>query len=211
MSRTNKNFDNKRNELLELIWDIFISNGYENTTLAFIIHSLNISKGAFYHYFNSKEECANAAIEMKVKHWISQISKEDTKKIRADERLKKIILIGSRIAKDNSKQNEKMHSSSNIIFHQKLMVNIIKQFSPIYAEIICQGVEDGIFNVKYPFETAEMILTLSNFYLDVNLFEWDLEKMVSKVIAFEEILTCTLGMKENIFNFISRSFKLEDK
>ncbi|OCA97240.1 TetR/AcrR family transcriptional regulator [Clostridium beijerinckii] len=210
MSRTNKDFDNKRNELLELIWDIFILNGYENTTLAFIIHSLNISKGAFYHYFSSKEECANASIEMKVKYWVSQISNEDTNKIRADEKLKKIILTGSRIAKDNIKQNEKIHSSSNIIFHQKLMVTIIKYFSPIYAKIICQGIEEGIFNVKYPLETAEMILTLSNFYLDANLFEWDLEKMISKVSAFEEVLTCALGMKENIFNFISKSFKLED-
>lgn len=46
MSRTNINFNNKRTELANKIWDIFIANGYENTTLAFIINKLGISKGA---------------------------------------------------------------------------------------------------------------------------------------------------------------------
>lgn len=41
MARTNKDFNNKRNELLEKIWNIFITNGYENTTLSFIIKTLN--------------------------------------------------------------------------------------------------------------------------------------------------------------------------
>lgn len=211
MSRTNKDFDNKRNKLLELIWDLFISNGYENSTISFIISSLNISKGAFYHYFNSKEDCVDAAIEMRVKRWVCKIIEEDTEELKADERFKKIILIGTQIVKNNSKQNENINSSSNMIFHQKLMVSIIKQVSPIYEEIIKQGVKEGIFNVSYPLETAEMILTLSNFYLDADLFKWNVEKMISKVSAFEAIITCILGAPKGIFNFINELFKMEEK
>lgn len=208
MARTNKDFNNKRNELLEKIWNIFITNGYEDTTLSFIIKKLNISRGAFYHYFSSKEECADAAIEMYVKRWAKEITKQDVKELKADERLTQIILIGIQTASNNSEQNEKINSSSNAIFHQKLMVSIIKQFAPIYAEIISQGVNERIFNVTYPLETAEMILTLSSFYLDIDLFKWNEGTMTSKVTAFEELLTRSLGAENNTFSFISKLFEL---
>ncbi|PEJ26841.1 TetR/AcrR family transcriptional regulator [Bacillus pseudomycoides] len=208
MARTNKDFNNKRNELLEKLWNIFITNGYENTTLSFIIKTLNISKGAFYHYFSSKEECADAAIQMYVKRWSKEITEQDVKELKSDERLKQIILIGIQIASNNSEQNEKINSPSNAIFHQKLIVSIIKQFAPIYAEIISQGVKEGIFHVTYPLETAEMILTLSNFYLDIDLFKWNEGIMISKVTAFEELLTRSLGAENNTFSFISKLFEL---
>lgn len=211
MTRTNKDFDNKRNELLETIWDIFIVNGYENTTLTFIIKTLNISKGAFYHYFSSKEECADAAIEMHVKLWIKQIKEQDIKKLKADGRLNQTILNGIQIASSNKEQNERINSPGNAVFHQKLMISITKQFAPIYAEIISQGVQEGIFHVTYPLETAEMILTLSNFYLDIDLFQWNAETMTSKVTAFEDMLIRSLGAEKKIFSFIRNLFKLEAK
>ncbi|BFH62791.1 MULTISPECIES: TetR/AcrR family transcriptional regulator [Paenibacillus] len=208
MARTNKDFNNKRNELLEKIWNIFITNGYEDTTLSFIIRTLNISKGAFYHYFSSKEECADAAVEMYVKRWFKEITEQDVKELKSDERLKQIILMGIQTASNNSEQNEKINSPSNAIFHQKLIVSIVKQFAPFYAEIISQGVEEGIFNVTYPLETAEMILTLSNFYLDIDLFKWSEETIISKVTAFEELLTRSLGAENNTFSFVSEFFGL---
>jgi len=211
MTRTNKDFDNKRNELLETIWDIFIVNGYENTTIAFIIKTLNISKGAFYHYFSSKEECADSAIEMHVKLWIKQIKEQDEKELKADERFKQTILNGIQIVNSNKEQNERINSPGNAVFHQKLMISITKQFAPIYAEIISQGVEEGIFHVRYFIETAEMILTLSNFYLDIDLFQWSIETMTLKVTAFEEMLTRSLGAEKNTFSFIRNLFKLEAK
>lgn len=204
MTRTNKDFNNKRNELLETIWDIFITNGYEDTTLAFIIKKLNISKGAFYHYFSSKEECADAAIELQINRWVKELKEQDIKELKSHERLKQIILTGMIIASNNSEQNEKINSPSNLIFHQKLMVNIIKQIAPIYADIISQGVKEGVFDVRYPLETAEMILTLSNFYLDIDLFKWNEDTMSSKFAAFEEILTRSLGVEKNTFSFISK-------
>jgi AcrR family transcriptional regulator len=207
MARTNKDFNNKRNELLEKIWDIFMANGYENTTLSYIMQALNISKGAFYHYFSSKEECADAAIEMYVNSWVAELEERDEKELKADERLKQIILIGVQIASRNSEQNEKINSPANAIFHQKLMVSIIKNSEPLYSEIIKEGVKDGVFNLSHPKETAEMILTLSNFYLDVDLFKWDGDTLISKITAFEQLLTRVLGAKNNTFNFISNLFK----
>jgi AcrR family transcriptional regulator len=211
VSRTNKDFNNKRNELLKSIWDIFIVNGYENTTLAFIIKTLNISKGAFYHYFSSKEECADAAIGMQVELWLNEIENHDSKELKADTRFKKTILHGMQVVNRNKAQNEKIDTPANAVFHQKLMVSITKKFAPFYADIILQGIREGIFQAKYPIETAEMILTLSNFYLDMYLFKWNIETINLKVCAFQEILTRSLGAEKNVFSFITSLIELEEE
>ncbi|MFL0250323.1 TetR/AcrR family transcriptional regulator [Clostridium neuense] len=207
MSRTNINFDNKRTELANNIWDIFISNGYENTTLALIIKKLGISKGALYHYFSSKEECADAAIENRVSLLINEISSTDDKNLNAIDRLKRILLASVK-ANNLNQQDEKMNDPSNKIFHQKLMVALIKSFSPIYADIISQGNDEGIFNVKHPLETAEIILTLSNFYLDEDLFKWSSKTMPIKLAAFKETLTKILGTDEKTLDFLNELFSL---
>jgi len=208
MSRKNINFDNKRTELANKIWDIFIANGYENTTLAFIINKLDISKGALYHYFSSKEECADAAIEHRVSLWLNEISNADVKSLNALDRLKQLLLAAVKTNNLNQ-QDKKMNDPSNKIFHQKLMVALIKSFSPIYADIISQGVKEGFFNVKYPLETAEIILTLSNFYLDEDLFKWSSEAMILKLAAFKETLTNILGADEKALDFLDELFNLK--
>lgn len=210
MTRTNKDFNNKRNQLLEKLWNIFITNGYESTTLSFIIKTLNTSKGSFYHYFSSKEECADAAIEMHTNLWLNEIKEKLPERLNAKDKMKQLILIGIETSSSNNKQYKKINSPSNTIFHEKLIVSITKKFAPLYAEIIIQGISEGVFNVKYPLETAEMILTLSNFYLDKDLFKWDERSAVLKVIAFENILEKIVGADKNTFNFISRIIKMED-
>lgn len=205
MSRTNINFDNRRTELANKIWDIFIEHGYENTTLALIIKKLGISKGALYHYFSSKEECADVAIEHKVSLLISEISSTVSENLNAIGKLKQILLASVKINTLNQ-QDQQINDPSNKIFHQKLMVALIKSFSPIYADIISQGNTEGFFNVKYPLETAELILTLSNFYLDEDLFQWPLESMPTKFVAFKDALTNILNSDEKTLDFINTLF-----
>src|SRR5437868_2267160 len=47
-------------ELLDCAQRLFFENGYENTTVNDIIGAAGVSKGAFYHYFASKEALLEA-------------------------------------------------------------------------------------------------------------------------------------------------------
>lgn len=202
MARTNTHYEEKRNELLVKLWGIFMSYGYENTTLSLIIKKIGISKGAFYHYFPTKEACADAAVEMYAKTCFKEISTQIEDNILADEKLKNLILACSMLFQKNEKDIENINSPSNAIFHQKLMAVLVKELSPLYANVISQGVEENIFNTKYPLETAEMILTLSNFFFDIDLFRWNPCDMQKKILAFEELLTLTLRAKPDTFKFL---------
>jgi len=202
MARTDIHHEEKKNEIAKKLWSIFIRYGYENTTLALIIRELNISKGAFYHYFPSKEACADAAVDLFADNCIKQIAKSIEKNQPADEKLRQLILYSASLSAENATEYDKINSSSNTIFHQKLMATLVKKFAPIYASVIEQGVKEEIFKSNYPLETAEMLLTLSNFFFDTEIFHWESSEMKNKLLAFQELFTLTLQAKSQTFQFL---------
>src|SRR4249920_3758376 len=53
----------KRNEILDATQRLVYTKGYEQMTIQDILDELQISKGAFYHYFDSKQALLEALIE----------------------------------------------------------------------------------------------------------------------------------------------------
>ncbi|WP_334074534.1 MULTISPECIES: TetR/AcrR family transcriptional regulator [Paenibacillus] len=202
MSRSNDKYENKRNELSKEIFDIFIKYGYENTTLSLIVKELNISKGAFYHYFATKEACADAAVSLYAKDCYQKVTGQINGKLPAEVNLKNLIISCIELFKENEMKLESINTTSNAIFHQKLMVALVKTLAPLYAKIIEQGIQEKIFETEHPLETAEMILTLTNFYFDADLFGWEPKEMPTKLKAFDNFLTNALKAKPGLLSFL---------
>ena len=57
--------ENKKNQILDAAFAVFIDKGYAETTMDDIVHKSNMSKGAIYHYYNSKKELFLSLID----HW----------------------------------------------------------------------------------------------------------------------------------------------
>jgi hypothetical protein len=54
-----------------------------------------------------------------------------------------------------------LYRDENAIIRHKMNIRTLREFAPVLAEIIRQGIEDGTFDVEYPRDAAEMILLLS--------------------------------------------------
>src|SRR5262245_35458159 len=65
MTRTTKEqeYTAKRNEILDAAQRLVFTKGYERMSIQDILDTLWISKGAFYHYFDSKAALLEAYIE----------------------------------------------------------------------------------------------------------------------------------------------------
>ncbi|HEX3038246.1 MAG TPA: TetR/AcrR family transcriptional regulator [Oscillospiraceae bacterium] len=203
MSRSNIHYEEKRDELARQVFDIFMKNGYENTTLSLIVKELKISKGALYHYFTTKEACAEAAVALCAKDCYKKIIGCIDGNLPTEVNFKNLILSCSDLFKDNERSLESINTPSNAIFHQKLMAVLVKSLAPLYAQVITQGIKEKVFEAEYPLETAQMILTLTNFYFDADLFGWPLEEMPQKLTAFEGIVTNALKAKPGFFSFLN--------
>lgn len=211
MVRTKKDFAAKRDELLARIWDIFLVNGYASTTLALIRKELSLSKGVFYHYFSSKEECADLAVERYVRLGIDHLRGMELSGMGADRKLVRLMLAGVQFFNPAEEQAEQINASGNAVLHQKLMIALTKQLAPVYAETISQGVAEGVLSTRYPLEAAEMILTLANLYLDRDLFAWSPEAMPHKIQALADAMEKIMGASHGCFAFISDLTELGER
>src|SRR6266496_2190143 len=65
MARTvnEKEYALKRNQILDVTQRLVYTKGYEQMAIQDILDELQISKGAFYHYFDSKPALLEALIE----------------------------------------------------------------------------------------------------------------------------------------------------
>lgn len=170
-------------------------------TISIIIKGLSISRGAFYHYFQSKEECVDAAIEDYVNRSVSVLNNMDNRSECAVIRLQEAIGNGIKLFHSNIEQEQVMNRPDNAVFHQKLMIVFTKCMAQFYSSIIPDGLKTNAFETPYPLEVAEMLLTLSNFYLDSALFQWKEESMKKKSDALEELTSKSLGTKKHIAFF----------
>ena len=60
--KTVKDGKERRQELLETARRLFITKGYEKTSVNDILKEVGIAKGTFYYYFSSKEDMLEAMI-----------------------------------------------------------------------------------------------------------------------------------------------------
>lgn len=58
-----EDYQQKRGEILDAAQRFIYTKGYENMTIQDILDALNISKGAFYHYFDSKPALLEALVQ----------------------------------------------------------------------------------------------------------------------------------------------------
>ena len=63
MVRVVKESSVRRNEILDVAQQLVFTKGYEQMTIQDILDGLHISKGAFYHYFDSKGDLLEALVE----------------------------------------------------------------------------------------------------------------------------------------------------
>src|SRR5258706_16081368 len=56
----------KRNQILDMVQRLIYTQGYEQMTIQDVLDGLQMSKGAFYHYFRSKPALLEALVERTV-------------------------------------------------------------------------------------------------------------------------------------------------
>ena len=147
---------NRREEILKVARNLFLTKDYEKTTMADIMDALEIAKGTIYHYFKSKEALFEAVIEDIADENIKQMSaliKNSSK--NALEKFQLLVTAGN-ISQENEKIVEQLHKPANDALHSRLLAAVLMKQAPLYAEIIQQGCDEGIFKTESPLEMCRV-------------------------------------------------------
>jgi len=167
MTRVIKKADERRAEILDAAQRLFMSRGYDATTVYDLITVVGISKGAFYHHFSSKDEVLHALVWRAAEQGLAAVSplfeRED---ITPLEKLKAFFKDGQQYKKENSTA---LRSIIKVLFREenlRLRLQSAEQMTeiivPHLGRVLEEGAKRGEFSIEDPEETARLVLNLGS-------------------------------------------------
>ena len=212
--RITKEFDERKQEIIEKSSILFNRKGYMKTSVADIVREVAVAKGTFYYYFKSKEDVLDAIIDQEINQ-ICENAINIAKNEALDVHQKLLsIIIGSDVSQTKDKEidydesmdvediRETLHLKDNEKFHLKSIKEINIKLAPILAQVVEQGNKEGVFNTPYPLETIEHLLVSSSFLFDEGIFNWEQEELKKKKTAFVYLMEVSLGVQRGSLHYL---------
>lgn len=179
------------NKIVEVSLKLFMEKGYESTSIQDIINELGgLTKGAIYHHFKSKEE-----IFIAVSNYIYKDVEAHLTSIRDDQTMTglqklKMFFYSSL---ENSAQDEMFTIAPNLLKNPQFLAlqlqNSIEEAAPLYIQpVLEQGIADGSIKTDSPKELAEVLMLLSNIWLNPMIFAANPIEMFNRCCFFKKIL-----------------------
>lgn len=155
----------RRNEILDAAQMLAYTRGFDLMTIQDMLDQLKISKGAFYHYFDSKDGLLEALVDrmgLTVKALLVPIVEDSHMPA-----LIKLHRFFDTSTRWKTSQKEVFisllrvwYADNNAVLRQKIVSSGIKWVIPQLTQIIQQGVREGVFSTPYPEQIADVIMGL---------------------------------------------------
>ena len=190
-----KKGEKRKQELLKIAYDMFLSRGYENTSVDEIIAGAQIAKGTFYYYFPSKEQLLEAVIDMMIESEAETVRQIIGSDLPVPQ---KIVAVITSVKPAESEQpiQDALMQPENVLMHDRIRKKLIEVIVPLLSEVIEEGVGQGIFACDHIPERVRMLLVISNATFNERAFT---ERDIAVFIDMTEKL---LGAQPGTMGFI---------
>ena len=200
----------KRETFVDAAQGLMQTKGYEQMSIQDVLDAIDASRGAFYHYFDSKQALLGAMVERIADQATAPLAPVvDDPGLPAVAKLERFF---GGIAQYKTEHKALMlefvkvwKSDFNAIVREKVRHTVVARIAPILARIVKQGVAEEVFSVESPEETATILMTLITGFQDSALelflarqantisYEDAERAMLSFAGAFERILGAPAG------------------
>ena len=205
--KVSKEYNEKRNEILDVAESLFSTKGYDKCTVNDILGAVGIAKGTFYYYFNSKEEVLDAIID-RVTEMVVAMAENAASNLELSPVMKILnIILSMRVeSKVDNEIMEKLHKPENALMHQKSLSLMVTRVTPILAKVVDEGINKGIFKSDFPIQYMQIFLTSSITLLDDGIFHVKPEEQQMTLRALVALLEKMLGVEDETFWNIARQY-----
>jgi AcrR family transcriptional regulator len=155
----------RRDEFLDAAQQLIETKGYEQMSIQDVLNEAGTSRGAFYHYFGSKQELLSGVVDR-----FGQTLASVLEPIVSDpdlSALDKLREVFAELSARKDQQREALvhtlrvwYSDSNVRVRQKARVGIVDRLTHLLRTIIVQGMREGAFEVSDPDMTSRVLATL---------------------------------------------------
>jgi AcrR family transcriptional regulator len=165
--RVVKHPDVRRAALLDRAVGLFVQHGYENVSLNDLIADAGVSKGAFYHWFPSKDALVAALAERSARDaFVGVENALAACQGDALDRLNAVLRAGfdNNMTTSGPEQLAAMVAllrPDNARLYGRILAVEQELYCPLLTQLISEGVTDGIFDTFDPGGVADMIYGLA--------------------------------------------------
>ena len=155
----------RRDAFVDVAQRLIQMKGYEQLSVHDVLDELGASKGAFYHYFDSKEALLEAVVARMVVAATATLAP-----IATDPNLtalQKLEGVFAALASWKAERKELVlalmrvwFSDDNAIVREKLRQGIAIHVAPLLAAIVRQGRAEGLFSASSPDDAARVLVSL---------------------------------------------------
>jgi AcrR family transcriptional regulator len=155
----------RRDAFLDAAQRLIQSKGYEQMALQDVLDELEVSKGAFYHYFGSKEALLAAVVDRMID--VATAAMEPVvsdPNLTAPEKLRRMF---ASLAAWKGERTDLMielvrvwFSDANAVVRDQLRIGTQARLTPLLAAVARQGKDEGTFTNKSPEHTAGVLVAM---------------------------------------------------
>ena len=161
----------RKEAFVEAALRLLQTKGYEATSIQDLLNELGASRGAFYHYFDSKQALLEAVVDRIADQALAPLaSVVDDPELAAIPKLERFF---GGIAQYKTDRKALMlelikvwKSDDMAVVRDRLRRTLGERVAPILARIIEQGIAEDVFSVDSPMETAAILVTLITGFQD---------------------------------------------
>lgn len=186
--------------------NLFLSKGYEETTLDDIIAESKSSKGALYHHFKSKQDILKNMIEAFIEdlnQYMENLAMD--KNLTAKQKISKIILYFTENRTQQMFINNQWLEKVPYAFLYTTK-NTLGKLTDYFEIIIRQGIENNEYDCEYPREIASILLLFFDIWLDPNLISMSTQELLHKIdfiLEFLKRFNLPILDEQDVINFQS--------
>ena len=175
-------------KILDASLKLFLEKGYEKTTVLDIISEMGgLTRGAFYHHFKSKEEVFDALCE-KLFYESNPFEKAKShKELNGLEKLKFVLKTSFDETEHHQLSMASMQLMGSPAFLKKL-IESNQELSPMYQELIEEGIQDSSIKSEQPKLLADLFVLLTNFWSIPTIYPMTDDEAWQKFLMIKSIM-----------------------
>ena len=154
----------RRDQIIEAAEMLFYEKGYEQTSVQDVLDALSLSKGGFYHYFQSKLELLEAVCRRQSVRDAEDMTAAVAQKEGALDKLNTLLHYCGLLRRDRMDFAllvlRVAYLGGSLQLRACLREGLMETALPMMREIILEGMAENVFFTRFPDDIGELILQL---------------------------------------------------
>jgi hypothetical protein len=163
--------------------------------------------------FPSQAQCITQLLQKFTSFWYVNVNEELKRKkkllksrrflnLNALEKFR-VLVTSDTMAEEDEQILKSLHHPGNTLIHTRQLGSYLIKLAPIFAAVIEEGCDQGLFKTEHPRECAEFMLAGFQFLTDLGFYPWSQAQLARRMKAFPSLIEAQLSAPKGSFSFLT--------